>query len=121
MYKGNVITIASIKSIPTCLDLAIFTTNPLAEEAPDPVSPAEGAGEGAAEGEVRETVLVAPPPGPDRLHMEISDPTDVPYTITITKIFPLSGGHSIPKSYPVAVATVVSHKENTEAPAISLV
>ena len=40
--KGNVITIASIKSIPTRLNLAISTMDPLAEEAPDQV-PIEGA------------------------------------------------------------------------------
>ena len=83
----------------------------MAEEAPDPV-PAD-ANAGAEE----EAILVAPPPGPDRLHLEITDPIgDVPCIIILPKIFPLSGGHSIPKGEPFAVATVASLKANTEAP-----
>ena len=109
--KGNAITIASIKSIPTRLKLTISTTDPLAEEAPDPVPDAE-ANPGEEEGALR----VAPPPVPDRLHLEITDPTDAPCIIMIPKIFPLSGRHSIPKGEPVDVATVASLKDNTEAP-----
>ena len=88
--KGHVVTIASIKSIPTRLKLAISTTDPLAEEAPDPVPINENAGDEQNE------ILVPPPPGPDRLHLEITDPTDAPCIIMIPKIFSLSGGHSIP-------------------------
>ena len=108
--KGNVITIASIKSIPTRLKLAISTTDPLAEEAPDPVPIDANAADEQNE------ILVAPPPGPDRLHLEITDPTDAPCIIMIPKIFPLSGGHNIPKGEPVTVATVASLKDNPEAP-----
>ena len=63
--KGNVVTVASVRSIPTRLNLAISTSDPLSEEAP-PVADENGA------------VLVATPPGPDRIHLEISDPNDTP-------------------------------------------
>ena len=85
----------------------------MAEEAPDPVPVEAIAGAAAAAGE---EILVAPPPGPDRLHLEITDPTDAPCIIMLPKIFPFSGGHTIPKGDPVAVATVASLKDNIEAP-----
>jgi hypothetical protein len=111
--KGHVITIASIKSTPTILNLAISATDPIAEEAPDPV-PVEGAAAGN-----ENAPLVAPPPGPDRLHLEISDPTDAPCIIMLPKIFPLAGGYSIPNGDPVTVHTVASLKDNPKAPAMA--
>ncbi|KAI2499606.1 hypothetical protein MHU86_14901 [Fragilaria crotonensis] len=77
--KGQCITIAPMTSLPTLLSMAISTSDPLNEEGPDP-----------------EEGTVADPPGPDRLGIEISDPTDTPCITLIPKIFPLTGGYSIP-------------------------
>ncbi len=77
--KGQVITIAAVKGIPTTLNLAISASDPLNEEAP---APDEG--------------TIAEPPGPDRLRLEINDPNDTPCIVLLPKIFPLAGGYSIP-------------------------
>ena len=66
--KGQCITIASVTSIPTMLNLAISTSDPLNEEAP---TLEEGA--------------IAEPPGPDRLGLEISEPTDTPCIALLPK------------------------------------
>jgi hypothetical protein len=81
-------TIASVKSIPTMLNIAISTSDPLNEEAP---TPEEG--------------TIAEPPGPDRLGLEISDPTDTPCIALLPKIFPLAGGYCIPTGNMIEVAT----------------
>jgi hypothetical protein len=71
--KGQCITIASVKSIPTILNLVISSSDPLNEEAP---APKEG--------------TIAEPTGPDRLCLEISDPTDTPCITLLPKIFQLA-------------------------------
>ena len=66
--KGQCITITPMKSLCTLLNMASSTSDPLNEEAPDP---ADG--------------IVADPPGPDCLDLEISDPTDTPRIVLIPK------------------------------------
>jgi hypothetical protein len=95
--KGNVVTVAAVRSIPTSLNLAISTTDPLSEEAP-PAADEEDA------------VIVAIPPGPDRIHIEISDPTDTPCIVLLPKIFPLSGGYGIPNETPLDINDLVDLK-----------
>ncbi|KAI2493306.1 hypothetical protein MHU86_21227 [Fragilaria crotonensis] len=68
--------------------MAISASDPLNEEGPDP-----------------EEGTVADPPGPDRLGIEISDPTDTPCITLIPKIFPLTGGYSIPTANIIDVTT----------------
>ena len=91
--KGNVVTVAAVRSIPTRLNLAISTSDPLCEEAP-PVADEEG------------SVVVAIPPGPDRIHLEISEPTDTPCIVMLPKLFPLSGGYGLPKGTPLEVTNL---------------
>ncbi|KAI2490466.1 hypothetical protein MHU86_24119 [Fragilaria crotonensis] len=86
--KGQCITIAPMTSLPTLLSMAISASDPLNEEGPDP-----------------EEGTVADPPGPDRLGIEISDPTDTPCITLIPKIFPLTGGYSIPTANIIDVTT----------------
>jgi hypothetical protein len=66
--KGQVITIAAVKGIPTTLNLAISASDPLIEEAP---APDEG--------------TIAEPPGPDRFRLEINDPNEAPCIILLPK------------------------------------
>jgi hypothetical protein len=91
--KGQCISIAPVKSIPTVLNLAVSTSDPIAEDAP---APAEG-----------EPVIA---PGPDRLGLEISDPTDAPCIALFPKIFPLAGGYCIPPGETLDVETTDTTK-----------
>ena len=97
--KGQCITIAAVKSIPTLLNLAISTSDPLNEEAPNP-----------------EEGIVADPPGPDRLGLEISDPADAPCIVLLPKVFPFAGGYSIPPDTVINVSTTETVKNLPGAP-----
>ncbi|KAI2496611.1 hypothetical protein MHU86_17870 [Fragilaria crotonensis] len=97
--KGQCITVAAMKSLPTLLNMAISTSDPISEDAP---APADG-----------EAVI---PPGPDRLGLEISDPDDAPCITLIPKIFPFSGGYSIPKDTIINTTTTEPIKDMTGAP-----
>ena len=97
--KGQVITIAAVKGIPTTLNLAISASDPLIEEAP---APDEG--------------TIAEPPGPDRLRLEINDPNDAPGIVLLPKIFPLTGGYSIPADTIIIVTTNDTVKNMPGAP-----
>jgi hypothetical protein len=77
--RGSVITVSPTDVMPTKLNLAVSTSNPIAEEGPPPD---EG--------------IEADQPGPDRIHIDVVDPDDKPCFIRIPKMFPLSGGYSIP-------------------------
>ena len=99
--KGQCITLAKTKRDPLRFTLAISTSDPLTEEAPEPTD--EGA--------------FAPPPGPDRLGLDIQDPADEPCIVLLPKIFPLAGGYSIPHSNsPTPVTTTESLRNTPGAP-----
>jgi hypothetical protein len=79
--RGSVITVSPTDIMPTKLNLAVSSSNPITEEGP----PLDDGSE-------------ADQPGPDRVHIDVVDPDDKPCFIRIPKLFPLSGGYSIPTS-----------------------
>ena len=89
--KGYCVTVLGTNADATRLNLPTSTSDPVTEEGPDP------------EGET-----VAEPAGPDRIGLDITDPTATPCIVAIPKIFPLSGGHRIPKGQPIDVLTTES-------------
>ena len=93
--KGFCVTIAASNAVPTLLDMAVSTTDPVGEEGP---APAE---EGAA----------TEPPGPDRLGLDITDPTNPPCIVAYPKMFLLSGGYKLPEGMPINVTTTESIRD----------
>jgi hypothetical protein len=92
--RGTVITVSPTDVMPTKLNLAISTSNPIAEEGPPPEEGTE-----------------ADQPGPDRIHIDVVDPDDKPCFIRIPKMFPLPGGYSIPThDQPIKTLTTSSLK-----------
>jgi hypothetical protein len=79
--RGSVSTVSPTDIMPTKLNLAVSSSNPITEEGP----PLDDRSE-------------ADQPGPDRVHINVGDPDDKPCCIRIPKLFPLSGGCSIPTS-----------------------
>jgi hypothetical protein len=77
------------------LNLASSTDDPLTKDGP---APADNETEAAQ-------------PGPDRINIEVIDPDDKPCFVHIPKVFPLSGGYTIPKTAdPIQVKTTTSLK-----------
>ena len=78
--KGHVISLAPSKTIANeTYQLPTSTSDPLNEEGPPP-----------ADGTDPEQ------PGPERIHVEVTDPNVSPCFAMVPKVFPFSGGHSIP-------------------------
>ena len=103
--KGQCIsTLAKTKRDPLRFTLAISTSDPLTEVAPEPTD--EGA--------------FAPPPGPDRLGLDIHDPSDEPCIVLLPNVFPLAGGYSSipPSNTPTPVATTESLRNTPGAPTL---
>ena len=93
--RGHVISIAPTEVMKNKLKLASSTDNPMTEHGPPPA----------------DAELEADQPGPDRINIEVIDPDDKPCFVRIPKLFPLSGGYSIPKtSDPIQVKTTTSLK-----------
>ena len=91
--RGHVISVAPTETMKDKLNLASSTDDPLTEDGP---APADNETEAAQ-------------PGPDRINIEVINPDDKPCFVRIPKIFPLSGGYTIPKTAdPIQVKTTTS-------------
>ena len=97
--KGQCITIAAVKSMPSILNMAISGSDPEAEKAP-------AAAEGAP--------VISP--GPDRLGLEINDPNYAPCITILPKVFPLAGGYCISTGETIDVASIKSLRNLPGAP-----
>ncbi|KAI2504002.1 hypothetical protein MHU86_10435 [Fragilaria crotonensis] len=91
--RGEVISVCSSRVNAEKYKLAISTSNPLDEEGPE--LPADA-------------VEMPEPAGPDRIRVDITDPTKQPCIVAIPKVFPFTPGYSIPTNPPVSVTNTAS-------------
>jgi hypothetical protein len=89
--KGYCITVAASNTQPTLLNMATSNSEPITEEGPD-----------------SDDGTVADSPGPDRIGLNITDPTATQCITAIPKVFPLTGGHGIPTGAQDTVTTTES-------------
>jgi hypothetical protein len=86
--RGEVISICSSRVNADKFKLALSTSDPLEEEGPKPPANA---------------VVMPEPAGPDRIKVDISDPTKQPCFVAIPKVFPLTLGYTILTNPPISV------------------
>ena len=97
--KGHVLSITTSKTIATeSFNLAVSTSDPLDEEGPLP-----------------EDLTAPDPAGPDRIFIEVTDPTSAPCFALFPKIFPMAGGYSIPTVNTINDAPPLVPNTETEA------
>ena len=88
--RGEIVGISSSRILAEKFKLPISTSNPLDKEGPEPPP---------------DSVEVAEPACPDRIKLDILDPSKQPCFVTMPRVFPFTPGYSVATNPPLAITT----------------
>lgn len=96
---ADIISICTSRAIAEKFKFALSTTNPIEETGPPP--PAD-------------SVTMPEPPGPDRIHIVIDNPDNVPCFVAMPKVFPLTGGFSVQNNPTISATPTINLPNHAE-------